>query len=246
VLRRVVPLAFMVGIALAAAMAWSGPASAQEVKKETTTPAPATTTVTKQEAPKSLDAAKKPEAAGETAKKDEAVKKDLEKPAPPVEVPPPTIPKEVQEKLEKARLAVAEAIVAAQDAGLVDSSIDPPPILDILIKGYAFDAKTLKNPAAKKTFWTVTPEVFCGWFTGYNKTLEGVNINPMNDLRIVNPSGGLKAWYDQRASMLNKYIDEVRKAKGPAPAPKPAETKKEEPKPGETKKEEPKPGEIKK
>jgi hypothetical protein len=30
--------------------------------------------------------------------------------------------------------------------------------------------------------------------------------------------------------MLNKYIDEVRKAKAPAAAPKPAEAKKEEPK----------------
>lgn len=139
------------------------------------------------------------------------------------------------------RHAVAEAIVAAQDAGLVDTSIDPPPVLDILIKGYAFDAKTLKNPAAKKTFWAVTPEVFCGWFTGYNKTLDGVNINPMNDLRIISPSGGLKTWYDQRANMLNKYIDEVRKAKGPAPAAtKTAEVKKEEPKPAEVKKEEPK------
>ena len=133
---------------------------------------------------------------------------------------------------------MAEAIVAAQDAGLVDSSIDPPPILDILIKGYAIDAKTLKNPTAKKTFWAVTPEVFCGWFTGYSKTLEGVTINPMNDLRIISPSGGLKAWYDQRANMLNKYIDEVRKAKGPAATPKPAEVKKAAPKPAEVKKEE--------
>ena len=155
-----------------------------------------------------------------------------------MEAPPPTVPKEVEEKLEKARLAVAEAIVAAQDAGLVDSSIDPPPILDILIKGYAIDARMLKNPSAKKTFWAVTPEVFCGWFTGYNKTLEGVTINPMNDLRIINPSAGLKAWYDQRANMLNKYIDEVRKAKGPAAAPKPTEVKKEVPKPTEVKKEE--------
>ncbi len=71
----------------------------------------------------------------------------------------------------------------------------------------------------------MTPEVFCGWFTGYSKSLEGVNINPMNDLRIVSPSGGLKTWYDQRANMLNKYIDEVRKAKGPAATPKPAEVK---------------------
>ena len=229
VVRRVVPLAFLLGMALTVAMAWTGPAIAQEVKKETT-PAPAP----KQEAPKT-DAAKKDEAKGEPAKKEEAAKKEPEKV---VEAPPPTVPKEVEEKLEKARLAVAEAIVAAQDAGLVDSSIDPPPILDILIKGYAIDARMLKNPSAKKTFWAVTPEVFCGWFTGYNKTLEGVTINPMNDLRIINPSAGLKAWYDQRANMLNKYIDEVRKAKGPAAAPKPAEVKKEAPKPAEVKKEE--------
>ena len=229
VVRRVVPLAFLLGMALTVAMAWTGPAIAQEVKKETA-PAPAP----KQEAPKT-DAAKKDEAKGEPAKKEEAAKKEPEKV---VEAPPPTVPKEVEEKLEKARLAVAEAIVAAQDAGLVDSSIDPPPILDILIKGYAIDARMLKNPSAKKTFWAVTPEVFCGWFTGYNKTLEGVTINPMNDLRIINPSAGLKAWYDQRANMLNKYIDEVRKAKGPAAAPKPTEVKKEAPKPTEVKKEE--------
>lgn len=236
--RRVVPLAFLLGVAVTVAMAWTGPAVAQEVKKEL---APATAPAPKQEAPKT-DAAKK-QATGDTAKKEEAVKKDLEKV---VEAPAPTVPKEVEEKLDKARLAVAEAIVAAQDAGLVDSSIDPPPILDILIKGYAIDAKTLKNPAAKKTFWAVTPEVFCGWFTGYNKTLEGVNINPQNELRIINPSGGLKTFYDQRASMLNKYIDEVRKAKGQAPAAKPAEVKKEDVKPAEVKKEATKPAEVKK
>ncbi len=224
--RRVVPLAFLFGMALAAAMAWPQPAVSQEVKKA---PAPAPAPAPKQEAPKA-DAAK-----AEPAKKVEAAKE----PEKVVEAPPPTIPKEVQEKLEKARLAVAEAIVAAQDAGLVDSSIDPPPILDILIKGYAIDARTLKNPSAKKTYWAVTPEVFCGWFTGYNKTLEGVTINPQTELRIINPSAGLKDWYDQRANMLNKYIDEVRKAK--APAPKPAEVKKEAPKPAEVKKEAPKP-----
>src|SRR5271157_727039 len=150
-------------MALTVAMAWTGPAIAQVVKKEH---APAPARAPKQEAPKT-DAAKKDEAKGEPAKKDEAAKKEFEKV---VEAPPPTIPKEVEEKLEKARLAVAEAIVAAQDAGLVDSSIDPPPILDILIKGYTFDARTLKNP--KKTFWAMTPEVFGGWFTGYNKTFE--------------------------------------------------------------------------
>ena len=233
VVRRVVPLAFFFGMALTVAMAWTGPAIAQEVKKETA-PAPASAPAPKQEAPKT-DTAKKDQAKGEPAKKEEAAKKEPEKV---VEAPPPTVPKEVEEKLEKARLAVAEAIVAAQDAGLVDSSIDPPPILDILIKGYAIDARMLKNPSAKKTFWAVTPEVFCGWFTGYNKTLEGVTINPMNDLRIISPSAGLKAWYDQRANMLNKYIDEVRKAKGQTAAAKPAEVKKEAAKPAEVRKEE--------
>ena len=147
---------------------------------------------------------------------------------------------------EAARRAVAEAIVAAQDAGLVDTSIDPPPILDILIKGYAIDARTLKNPSAKKTYWAVTPEVFCGWFTGYGKRSKASTINPQTDIRIVNPSAGLKAWYDQRATMLNRHIDEVRKAKGRLPRAKPAETKKEETKPAETKKEETKPAELKK
>jgi len=226
VVRRVVPLAFLFGMALVLTMAWPEPAIAQEVKKAPP-PAPAPAPAPKQEAPKT-DAAKKEETKGVPAKKEEAAKKEPEKV---VEAPPPTIPKEVEEKLEKARLAVAEAIVAAQDAGLVDSSIDPPPILDILIKGYAIDARTLKNPSAKKTVWAVTPEVFCGWFTGYNKTLEGVTINPQTELRIINPSAGLKAWYDQRANMLNKYIDEVRKAKAPAAAAKPAEVKKEAPKP---------------
>ncbi|MBV8127963.1 MAG: hypothetical protein JO114_09955 [Planctomycetaceae bacterium] len=222
--RRVVQLAFLFGMALTVAMAWTGPAIAQEVKKETA-PAP------KQEAPKT-DAAKKDEAKGEPAKKE---------PEKAVEAPPPTVPKEVEEKLEKARLAVAEAIVAAQDAGLVDSSIDPPPILDILIKGYALDARTLKDPSAKKGgVWALTPEVLCGWFTGYGKTLEGVTINPQTELRIINPSAGLKAWYDQRANILNKYIDEVRKAKGHTAAAKPTEVKKEESKPAEVKKEEPK------
>ena len=57
---RVVPLAFLLGMALTVAMAWTGPAIAQVVKKEHA-PAP------KQEAPKT-DAAKKDEAKGEPAK----------------------------------------------------------------------------------------------------------------------------------------------------------------------------------
>jgi hypothetical protein len=184
----------------------------------------------------------------------EPAKTEAEKTAAPVDAPPPTVPKEVEEKLELARRAVAEAIVAAEDAGLVDTSIDPPPILDILVQGYAIDAKTLKNPAAKKTVWSVSPEVFCGWFTGYNKSLEGLTINPQTELRIINPSAGLKAFYDQRANILNRHIEEVRKAKGPAPAPavtpapetKPAaETKPAEEAKPEEKKDEAKPDEAK-
>jgi len=219
VVRRVLPLTLSMGLLFTLGMARTDSASAQEVNKA--------------EAPK-VEAPKKEEAKVEPAKKEEAAKKEPEKV---VEAPPPTIPKAVEEKLEAARRAVAEAIVAAQDAGLVDTSIDPPPILDILINGYAIDARTLKNSAAKKTFWAVTPEVFCGWFTGYSKPLEGVTINPQTDLRIINPSAGLKAWYDQRANMLNKHIEDVRKAKGQTTAPKPAEVKKEEPKPAEVKKE---------
>jgi hypothetical protein len=199
---------------LIAILSLGGAASAlgQEVKKA---PAPA---------PVKAETVKPAEPQKEPAKKEEAAKKEPEKV---VEAPPPTVPKEVEEKLEKARRAVAEAIVAAQDAGLVDTSIDPPPILDILIKGYAIDMRTLKNPAAKKTYWAVSPEVFCGWFTGYGKQPDGVTINPQTDIRIINPSAGLKALYDQRASMLNRLIDEVRKAKGQTAAPKPAEVKKE-------------------
>jgi hypothetical protein len=197
-----------IGLVLTLTVLCTARSTAQDVKKETT----------KVDAPKT-ETLKKEESKTEPAKKEEAAKKEPEKA---VETPPPTIPKEVEEKLEKARHAVAEAIVAAQDAGLVDTSIDPPPILDILIKGYAVDAKTLKNPAAKKTYWAVSPEVFCGWFTGYGK-LEGVTINPQSDIRIINPSAGLKAWYDQRANILNKHIEDVRKAKGQTAAPKPAE-----------------------
>jgi hypothetical protein len=226
----------MIGLAAIAGVPKTGTALGQEPKKETVK-----AEASKQEAPKQ-EAGKKEGAKTETTKKDEVAKKEPEKA---VEAPPPTVPKEVEEKLEKARRAVAEAIVAAQDAGLVDTSIDPPPILDILIKGYAVDMRTLKNPAAKKTYWAVSPEVFCGWFTGYGKQPEGVSINPQTDIRIINPSAGLKAMYDQRANMLNKHIDEVRKARGQTAAPKPAEAKAAEPKkdaapPPEVKKAEPK------
>ena len=126
------------------------------------------------------------------------------------EAPKPTaadapIPKEVQDKLEAARKAVAEAIVAAQDAGLVDTTIEPPPILDILVTGRATDAITLKNKEG------ASPEVFGAWFTNQGKT--DVKLDPMKDVRITQPSKGLKSLYDQRASVLNKYLADARKAK---------------------------------
>ena len=104
---------------------------------------------------------------------------------------------------------MAEAIVAAQDAGLIESSIDPPPILDILITSRVTDLRTLKNTTAKKPY-AVSPEVFGAWFTGYG-TLEGFDY--VHDVRIVNPSAGLKQWYDQRAAILRNAIAEVRKTK---------------------------------
>lgn len=202
---------------------------------------------------KKADAAAKPAPApakpAEPAKRDDTAKKaepaKTAEPAKPAEAPLPSIPPEVEAKLQAARRAVAEAIVAAQDAGLVETSIDPPPVLDILITGRAIDARTVKKSGGTPPF-AVSPEVFGAWFTGYGKT-EGVNYQ--KDVRIINPSAGLKQWYDQRASILNSHIEAVRKAKGPAPearkeAPKP-EAKKEEPKKDapkpEAKKEEPKP-----
>ncbi len=181
---------------------------------------------------------KKEEAKKEEAKKEEAKKEEPKKEAPKAEEPKkeeplPPIPPEVEKKLEAARKAVAEAIVAAEDAGLVKTSISPPPILDILITGRATDEASLKARTG------VSPEVFGAWFTGFGKT-EG--ITAQSDVRMIPPSGGLKAWYEQRNAFLVREIEAVRKAKGPAV--KPAEVKKEEPKP-EVKKEEPKP-EVKK
>ena len=187
----------------------------------------------KDEAP-SKEAAKtdapKTEAAKPAEKAEEAKKAETEPPLPP-------IPPEVEAKLDAARKAVAEAIVAAQDAGLVQTTISPPPILDILITGRATDERTLKAHRG------ANPEVFGAWFTGYGNSASGLTAT--KDVRIIQPGDGLKEWYDQRASMLNRYIDAARKAKE-ASAPKKEESKKEEPKKEEPKKEEPKKEEPKK
>src|SRR5262249_58724133 len=123
----------------------------------------------KEETPKSD--ASKPEASKTDSSQDKSKEKEKEKEATPkpdasaaAEATPPPIPAEVEAKLEAARRAVAEAIVAAQEAGLVKTTIDPPPILDILITGRANDESTLKAKTG------VSPEVFGAWFTGYGTT----------------------------------------------------------------------------
>jgi len=146
------------------------------------------------------------------------------------------IPPEVEAKLEAARRAVAEAIVAAQDAGLVKTTIEPPPVLEILITGRANDANTFKAKLG------VSPEVFGAWFTGYGVPKD---INPEKDVRIIRPSDGLKELFDQRATVLNRHIEAVRQAQGSAKKDAPKEeaakegnkeAKKEAPKEDEAKK----------
>ena len=223
VVRRYDKLAVSFCLVLTIGTTWVGPLFAQEVKKQLDQPTKAAT-----------PAATTTDAAKTDSTKSEATKKEEPKTEAPkvTEAPLPPIPPEVQAKLVAARKAVAELIVAAQDAGLVETSIEPPPILDILLTGRATDLRTVKNTTAKKPY-AVSPEVFGAWFTGYfKKDLESINY--AEDIRIINPSAGLKLSYDTRAQILEQYIQEIRKTKGPAP-------KKEEAKPAETKKaEEPK------
>jgi hypothetical protein len=151
---------------------------------------------------------KKDETPKSGSMKSEAFKEATPKPdaaSASTESAPPPSPPEVEAKLEAARRAVAEAIVAAQDAGLVKTTIDPPPVLDILVTGRANDEATLKARTG------VSPEVFGAWFAGYGKDQK---VNPLSDVRIVNPGAGLKELYDQRANLLNRHIKAVRDAKG--------------------------------
>jgi hypothetical protein len=181
----------------------------------------------KETQPPKSEPVKKEDAKTDSSKKEASKAAEATKEAAKPEEPPlPPIPPAVQAKLDAARRAIAEAIVAAQDAGLVETSIDPPPILDIVISGRATDARTLKNATAKKPY-AVSPEVFCAWFTGYGK-IDGIDY--VHDVRIINPSAGLKQWYDERASILRHHIDEIRKARGPAPSAKAETAKPAEPK----------------
>ena len=178
-----------------------------DAKKEAQPPAKteaATKETPKPDATKSGDQAKKPETA-----KDDAAKKE---PAKPAEPPLPPIPPEVQAKIDAARKAVAEMIVYAQDAGLIESSIDPPPILDLLIDGRVTDARTLKAPKQPGLPYGVSPEVFGAWFTGYGKMNE---INYVEDVRIRRPIDGLKQWYDQREDSRAVHSGNPKNQAGP-------------------------------
>jgi len=200
VVRRFITIAVSFCLVLALGIAQVEHSFAQEAKKAAAQPPTAP--------PAAKEAAKtEPVKPAEPAKTQDATKTEAAKPVEPPERP---IPPEVQAKIDAARKAVAEMIVAAQDAGLVETSIDPPPILDILITGRATDTRTLKG----KKPYGLSPEVFGAWFTGYGKT-EGINY--ADDVRILFPSDGLKQWYDQRARFLEQYMQEIRKAKGPAP-----------------------------
>src|SRR4051812_18334856 len=154
---------------------------------------------------------KKDETPKSEPSKPEASKEETPKPdaSAATEVALPPIPPEVEAKLEAARKAVAEAIVAAQDAGLVQTTIDPPPILDILITGRANDAVLLKGKADANAEVGVSPEVFAAWFTGFGK-MDGVT---EKNVRIVPPSKGLTDWYRTRAAIMNKHLAAARAAK---------------------------------
>ncbi|MBX6312092.1 MAG: hypothetical protein IRY99_04110 [Isosphaeraceae bacterium] len=173
------------------------------------------------------DNAQKDESKKDESKKDES-KSEAAKPA-----APPTIPPEVQAKLDAARKAVAEAIVAAEKAGLVKTSIqDPPPIMDILARGYTDDADVLKakldelkaNPNADPEAG-LSPEVFGAWWTNHGK-MEGVV--PEKHVRIIQPSKGLIDLYNARAKALEPYLAEARKAQSGEAAKKEEAQSKEE------------------
>jgi outer membrane biosynthesis protein TonB len=163
-------------------------------------------------------------------------------PAPAESTAPAEIPAEVQAKLDAAYKAIAEAIAAAEKAGLVKSNVSPPPILDILFRGKATDATDVEAVKNSEKEVGLSPEAFAAYFTGY-ASAEG--IVPQTNIKIFQPSKGLKELYDKRSSTLTPYLEEARKALGvtpaaPAEAPAPAA---EEPKPADAPKEEAKPTE---
>ena len=162
----------------------------------------------------------KPADAPKAEAKPEAAK---EAPKPPVELPLPTVPPEVEAKRIAALHAVADLIVAAQDAGLVETSIDPPPVLDILVQGYAIDQRDLKATPKRG----VSPEVFAAWWTGSGRR-DMADVNYEADVRIVMPSKGLQKTFAKRADLLREHIEMIRKEKLDAKAAGDAKAKADE------------------
>ena len=173
-------------------------------------------------------------------------------PAPPPPMADGELPPEVKAKQEAALKAVAELIVAAEEAGLVQTNVDPPPILDILILGRATDKTDLESikDTPEAHVGLVNPESFAAYFTGYATPPEGLTAQA--NVRILQVSAGLKDFFDKRAELLRPYLDAARAA-GTAEAPAspptseeamtpeaaPAEPAPEEPAPAEPTPEEP-------
>ena len=213
-MRRLATLVLVTVVFVGLSASWNALSAQDDAKKE----------AAKDDAKK--DDAKK-DAPKDDAKKAEAKKEEPKKPDEPLPIPP-----DVQEKLEKARQAVAEAIAAAEAAGLVDTSIDPPPIMDILVTGRSLDQRELKKDPKDRV--GVSPEVFAAWFTGYGKREANPSLVYDQEVRIMQPSKGLKAVYDQRATIFNRHLETARKAladaKAKAAAPTEAKPKDEAPK----------------
>ena len=182
-------------------------------------------------------------------------KTEPEAPAPAASSSADELPPEVQEKREAALKAVAELIVAAEKAGLVQTNVEPPPILDVLVLGKSTDKADLEAASgnAETQVGLVNPEAFAAYFTGYAEPPEGLTAQA--NVRIRQPSEGLKDFFDKRADALRPYLDAARSAssgeteteaapaeepKAEEPAPAPAEEPKEETKKDEAPAEEPK------
>lgn len=90
----------------------------------------------------------------------------------------------------------------------------------------------------------VSPEVFGAWFSGYGKKEANPSLIPQDEVRIFQPSKGLKKLYDQKATVFNSLLEAARKAQAepvkPKEEAKPEPAKEEKPKdekPAEEKKE---------
>jgi hypothetical protein len=194
------------------------------------------------DAPK--DAPPKSAAKAEPAKDQDKSAAEVKPAAPAAPVLKP-IPPEVQAKIDIARKAIAEAVAAAEAAGLVQTSIEPPPIMDIILTGQANDVAALKLVTKDDPEAGVSPEVFGAWFTNQGK-MEGITAE--KNVRIVPPSKGLAEMYSARATIFAPLLAEARKNAKP-PAKPPEEKKEAAPKPAEAKKDDKpaeKPAEAKK